>query len=72
MERDIISFLRETANQLEQGKLTEEQKLRVSEFFISSSFHESLPHENSELLKFLSLGFYIYTFMLSSPSDAKD
>ena len=75
---DLISFLRDLANSIEQKTIQRDQLLEVSKFFMSYKFQEqeiaddngdpeiggSGDYDQKELIKFLSLGWYIYCTLL--------
>lgn len=76
----IINFLRELADSIENKKLDIEQTIQVSEFYMSYKFsnrNEDNSEDNvmdtdnvnkevkdEDFLKFIILGWYIYTFII--------
>jgi hypothetical protein len=77
---DIVTFLRGLADSLEKKTLDSTVEKQVSEFFLRFNFGASLfdnlesteDNENvtdNELVKFLSLGWYVYTQMVPRPDD---
>ena len=67
-KKELVPFLRNLANSLEENTLDNIQLLQISEFFMSFSFKKDQgEYSSEELIKFLSLGWYIYTNLLSSP-----
>jgi len=70
----LISFLKNLTSNLENNKLNEAQLKNVSEFFMSYQFQEQSRIDNQEntpkefnhqdLIKFLSMGWYIYNILL--------
>jgi hypothetical protein len=71
----LVTFLRDLTGGLERGELCSRQLQSVGEFFMSYQFQEaasqddeSLPppplFSQAELIKFLSLGWYIYQVLL--------
>jgi hypothetical protein len=73
VKEDVIKFLRELADKLENNDLTPEASLQISEFFMKFKFVndalntieslEESPHSN-DMMKFMSLGWYVYTQLL--------
>jgi hypothetical protein len=71
-KNQLIPFLRDLANNLEEKKLNDKQLENIGDFFMSYQFQEQarkdndeskLPgvhYTNSELIKFISMGLYIY------------
>jgi hypothetical protein len=71
-ENQLISFLRDLANNVKEKKLNNEQLDNIGDFFMSYQFQEQARKDNdeseladvhytsSELLKFMSMGLYIY------------
>ena len=83
----LITFLRDLTLSLENKKLCSRQLQRVGEFFMSYQFQEQAMQDkdesspepvkfsHAELIKFLSLGWYVYQVILqdgSLPSDDLD
>jgi len=83
----LITFLRELTGSLERGELCQRQLQSVGEFFMSYQFQESAAQDSdessppsprfsqAELIKFLSLGWYVYQVLLrqdSLPSNDVD
>jgi len=67
VKQELVPFLRDLANSLEENKLNNTQLLQISEFFMSFSFKKDQgEYSSEELIKFLSLGWYIYTHLLNS------
>ena len=67
-DKELIPFLRNLANSIESKNLTNQQLERISEFFMSYQFKEDISNEDEyspeELVKFLFLGWYIYSHIL--------
>jgi hypothetical protein len=65
----LIAFLRQLANLIERKELTEEKMCKIGEFFIQFLFQENINSNgvmaNDEFMKFLTLGWYIYTQVLN-------
>jgi hypothetical protein len=74
--KQLIPFLRNLANSIESGEIKPKQLQTVGEFFMSYQFQEQAtrdleestseePHfSQDELIKFLSMGWYIYQVLL--------
>jgi len=71
----LITFLRDLTDGLERGELCPRQLQSVGEFFMSYQFQEAASQEDeslsspplfsqAELIKFLSLGWYVYQVLL--------
>lgn len=74
---EIVKFLRDVADELEQGGLDDDEKKNVSESYLKYRFivdlfkklnesgeesgEDSSLEEEEDILKFLSMGWYIYT-----------
>lgn len=71
IQLNIVKFLRELADKLENNDLGEDAKKHITEFFMRFNFVSKLfekidpdnPSED-EVLKFLSLGWYVYTQLI--------
>ncbi len=71
----LIPFLRDLANSLEANQLSSKQLENIGDFFMSYQFQEqarkdddqSIPpivqYTNAELVKFVSMGWYIYQLL---------
>ena len=63
--KQLIPFLRNLANSIEQNSLDNKQLASISEFFMAWKFKEDTgEYSKEELIKYLSLGWYIYTCLL--------
>jgi len=72
----LITFLRDLTGALERGELCQRQLQSVGEFFMSYQFQERAAQDSDEsapdpprfsrdeLIKFLSLGWYVYQVLL--------
>ncbi|MBL4898325.1 MAG: hypothetical protein JKX76_01630 [Colwellia sp.] len=58
--KEIINFLRETANNIENGSETDLEE--VYNFLRIKKYKINIPHSNYNVLKYLSLGWWIYEF----------
>jgi len=70
-DKQLITFLRNLANNLENGKLSSEQTLNIGEFYISYQFQNQLKENTEEfnetnIKKYLFLGWYIYCMILKN------
>lgn len=68
----LSTFFSSLSDSIKQDKLSSEQLLRASEFFIEFSIHDSLEKSQKdelasekELLKYLFFGYYVYRFILN-------
>jgi hypothetical protein len=67
---EVVKFLRDLATKLENDELHDEVALQATEFFMKLNFMESCERseedseEDSDVMKFLSLGWYIYTHII--------
>lgn len=80
---DIAKFLSDLSEDVRNEKLDASQIQLVGEFYLNYLFNNDIrPSEpttpdssdcvdNNELIKFLSLGWYIYTFMVKDKTDTK-
>lgn len=68
LEEDLINFMETVIDKLKNKTLTEIELKHVSEFYIAFKFID-IKNELSdqELIKFLSLGWYIYKNISDSP-----
>lgn len=58
----LISFFQNLICSIEQDKLTDKQYIAITEFYTCFKFKEKKEHfETEEYIKFLSLGWYIYS-----------
>ena len=68
----LVNFLKELANKIENNQIENNNIIKISQFMMSYNFESSNNNENDEdfsrgdLIKFLSLGWYIYTKVLNS------
>jgi hypothetical protein len=70
-DKQLIIFLRNLANNLENGKLSSEQTLNIGEFYISYQFQNQLKENTEEfnetnIKKYLFIGWYIYCMILKN------
>lgn len=74
--QNLIKFLRELADLMQQGSLSDMQKQRVGEFFIKYKFQEQADKDSiqdqtiqevdfteEEFMKFFSMGWYVYRIL---------
>lgn len=65
-DQELIQFLRNIANSIENDDIEPQDKQRVGEFFMEYNFKNTLTNINSsdiedkDIIKFLVLGWYIY------------
>jgi hypothetical protein len=69
-DKILSPFLRKLADDLDNGKLSAEQKQKLGEFYMSWLLQQSEedPEEDNDedydALKFLTMGWYVYTQIL--------
>jgi hypothetical protein len=74
-KKQIISFLRNLADSIESDSLSEEQLQHTGEFFMSYKFFEQEKTSDTEnddsidIVKFITLGWYIYKVLLLKQED---
>ena len=79
-DQKLVPFLREIANQIESEELAPELLQSVGEFYMSYTMQQAISHDieasenNGEFntmdaIKFITLGWYIYTFILATERD---
>lgn len=59
-------FLRETADKLDNNSLTEDQQRLLVEFYARYNYTPSSTTPDTDLLKYLSMGYYIYEIVEQS------
>lgn len=65
-DQELIQFLRNIADSIENDEIEPQDKQRVGEFFMEYNFKNTLTNINSsdieekDIIKFLVLGWYIY------------
>ena len=73
VDERLIPFLRDLADSVEQSRLRPAQMQRIGEFFLAYQFQEETitdqesqdpDFSQADLLKFLSLGWYVYQVLL--------
>lgn len=74
----LIPFLRNLADSIENGNIMPKELQRIGEFFMSYQFQKQADSDKSneddktelftqqELLKFVSLGWYVYQILLKN------
>jgi len=59
----LVKFLRELANKIEGGLLNNENLERIGKFFMEYKYRNTMiENSDDELINFLVLGWYIYTY----------
>lgn len=59
----LVKFLRELANKIEGGVLNSENLERIGKFFMEYKYRNKIvENSDDELINFLVLGWYIYTY----------
>ena len=81
--RQIVDFLRNLANELEQDKINQVKKTAINELYVicqlqdleqdqsNHSLSENTEFSNDDLLKFIMLGWYIYCCILRENKHKK-
>lgn len=74
VRKDVVKFLRDLATRLESDTLSPEASLQISEFYMKYNFINDLFENiqtletgkvsNNDILKFMSLGWYVYNHLL--------
>ena len=68
-QQQLIDFLRNLANDIENNNLEDEKLLNISQFMMNYHFQNeeiSDDYSRDDMIKFLSLGWYIYTQLLNN------
>lgn len=78
---ELSQFLRKIANDLDAEKLSSLQKETIANFFLEFVANQAqenqrietqpLVFSDSDIKKFLNLGWYVYTYLLVKDSDPK-
>jgi|UniRef100_A0A6C0LYG7 hypothetical protein len=69
MDERLLGFLKNLTQSVENDELDQQQLQRVSEFFMSYQLYEHVENEDfneTDLIKFITLGWYIYNVMLKN------
>ena len=62
IEGEIIKFLRDSANQIEDGSIEDKKLMYIVELYLQTKFAcEENSFEDKDLMKYMSLGWYIYS-----------
>jgi hypothetical protein len=75
-DKHLVPFFRELADSIESRQLPADQLKCISEFYMSYKFHEQRNgnskkdeeggFEEMDVVKFITMGWYIYKFILDS------
>ena len=73
-QQQLINFLRNLANDIENNNIEDENLLKISQFMMNFQFQnqqdeQSDDYSRDDMVKFLSLGWYIYTQLLNQDED---
>jgi len=74
-DEQLAPFLRQLADSIENNQLSSDQIQQIGEFFMSykirnqSEGNNSEINDQSEFIKFLTLGMYVYKFVLNSEGE---
>lgn len=61
---DISLFLEGLINQYKSRQLTEEQEMRITEFYIKECYLKESKDSNEDSFKYLTMGWYIYEHLI--------
>ena len=61
--KELVKFLRELSNSIENNDIEDKKLLEISKFFMKFKFDDG-EYERDEMVKYMSLGWYIYTYIL--------
>lgn len=65
-ENDLIFYLEELISDLKNQKISEEKKRELTILYIQNKYKKENNNSESETnLKYISLGWYIYNFLLN-------
>ena len=74
-DEQLAPFLRQLADSVDNNKLSSDQIQQIGEFFMSYKIRNQSEESNSEIndpsefIKFLTLGMYVYRFVLNSDGE---
>lgn len=67
MNNQLVLFFRNMADSIEKKQLTEKQMSFIGEFYMSYHFQNELENiKEEDFIKFLVMGWYIYTMILKT------
>lgn len=67
MNNQLVLFFRNLADSIEKEELSEKQMSFIGEFYMSYQFQNELENiKEEDFIKFLVLGWYIYTIVLKN------
>lgn len=61
---EMITFLRNLANDIEKDRLNNSQLQKIGEFLMSYTFEQRVDSNTDEFMKFITLGWYVYKVIL--------
>ena len=62
--KELVKFLRELINSIENNDIKDNKLMEISKFLIKFKYEEDGKYEEDEMVKYMSLGWYIYTCIL--------
>lgn len=74
-DEQLAPFLRQLADSIENNQLSPDQTHQIGEFYMSYKIRNQSEENNSEIndpsefIKFLTLGMYIYRFVLNNDCE---
>lgn len=63
---DIVVFLKKLVDDIENKKLSDEDLIYVSDFYMSykAKTEKQIDYSDREFIKFFTLGWYVYTHLI--------
>lgn len=77
-DKQLAPFLRKLADSIDNNELSSDQVQQIGEFFMSYKISNQSEENNSEIndpfefIKFLTLGMYIYKFVLNNDDESSE
>ena len=59
----LAPFLRKLASEIDNNTLSTQQLQQIGEFFMAFLFNYKEPSKNDDFMKFIIMGWYIYTYI---------
>jgi|LakMenEpi03Aug12_release.lakeMendotaPanAssembly.Ray.scaffolds.fasta_scaffold747279_2 hypothetical protein len=72
--KELVLFLRNLANSVENNTITSDQSQKLGEFFMSfkMSQEEDKDCDPMDVIKFITMGWYIYSNIIKDSPDIQD
>jgi len=61
-KESLLKFLSDLSDSIKDGKIDKEEILLLCEFYYKFKFSKEKHHSEKDLVKYLSLGYYMYSF----------